>query len=115
MKRIACILIGVVFILSGCDDRVKPDSPEVLKKNEYNLSKQGVYVGTLPNGEFVYRYEIDMGGYPNHPNQFMYYISDVQPVTVNYNVPNGKFTRNETIVIIDGVKYTPIQNETNSK
>lgn len=60
-------------------------------------------VGTLSNGKTLKCVKIDRESSSAH---YAYFVEDT--VTVNYSVQQGKSTRNETIVLINGVEYQPV-------
>jgi type II secretory pathway pseudopilin PulG len=76
--------------------------PEIKKQNEIILSSSGELVGKLPDGRWINHYEIGSESGRNHS---VYVISDNSSLSVNYPVPSGKITRNETVVIINGKEY----------
>lgn len=93
MKRFI-LLVGLIA-LAGCSG---PDSPEVKALNKDVLSGPGDYIGTLPNGQDVVRYEINRGD--NLHNHFIYVVGDT--VTVNRSESQGKSSVNRTETIYNG-------------
>lgn len=78
----------------GCTFR---NDPQIISLNKNNLSGHGEYIGTLPDGRKVNRYEIEMGsGVPNH----WLYVTDGS-ITVNRTVRQGKTSVNQVDIIIE--------------
>lgn len=88
------------MILSSCDD------PIVSLKNTKNSFSNPDIVGILPDGRTVscvVRY------IPNSHKHYIYFTGS--DVTVNTTLSHGKTTSNQTIVLIDGIEYIPLEKE----
>ncbi len=96
MKR---LLPFLVLALAGCGG----DTPEARATNKVMLSSAGDYIGTLPDGRRVMRYELIS---PDSSYSHWVYVTDGS-ITVNRKIPAGKATRSGVEVIIDGVTYAP--------
>lgn len=96
MKTILLLILLLVG-LTGC---VKSETEHnaVNQINAANPKK----VCTLPDGRVLYRITVEN---PNY-NHYVYFFStnDTTTVSVNYAVPQGKTSRNQTIVL-DGETY----------
>lgn len=111
MKKLLALVVCVLFV--SCTNST---SPEVVAENKYNLAQSGFVVGTFADGSELQRWQISNGATPSH---FVYRVVAKKPnvspetTTINYQVPAGKTTRTETIVLIDGVKYVPLIESSN--
>lgn len=101
MKYMICLL---VLFLVGC---VGPRDPSVVSQNKTTLSAAGEYVGTLPDGRKIVRYEIEMGS--NIHNHWVYIVDDSESISVNRVDQHGKNARPTTDVIIDGKRYRKVE------
>lgn len=102
MKKLllAFCMIGLV----GCAP--EHNDPTVMATNKSTLGTSGEYVGTLPDGRKIVRYEIEMGRKHNH----WVYVTEGS-ITINRTENHGKTSSNHVDVIIDGVKYAPVVEE----
>lgn len=94
------LLIPILIALAGCG---KVSDPEVRAANKENLSTEGFYIGTLPDGRTVKYYYIDRGS-GNYPH-FIYVVSDNSSTSTNFTQSAGKTSFNQTIVVINGKEY----------
>ncbi len=101
--KIFCFALILCCFIVGCETK---DSPEVKARNKETLSKEGEYIGSLPDGRSICRYEIDNGASPNHW-VYVVYASDAVRETITVNRHENKANRVE--VLIDGVKYEPVE------
>ena len=101
------ILILLFLLFLGCDDVSESD---LSIKNEKTLKRGGEYVGTLPDGRKITRYEIDRGCCKH--NHWIYIVSG--SISINSTETIGKTTHNSVQVIIDGIEYFPTE-KTNEK
>lgn len=83
------------------------DDPTVMATNKAALAGSGEYVGTLPDGRKIVRYQLEMGD--NLHNHWIY-VTDGS-ITINRTESHGKTSSNHVDVIIDGVKYLPVVEE----
>lgn len=100
MKRLIFICL---LLLAGCDN----DTPEINAKRQKEFNSGGYVVGTLNDGRKVTRYEI-VNANPQH-NHWIYVVDQTASVSHSFEVREGKTTRNETIVVVDGVEYVPAE------
>lgn len=98
------ILCFALCFLLGCTAH---NDPTVMTTNKATLAGSGEYVGTLPDGRKIVRYQLEMGS--NLHNHWIY-VTDGS-ITLNRTEPNGKTSSNHVDVIIDGVKYLPVVEE----
>lgn len=107
MKNIIVICIAILF--ASCSNST---TPEVVANNQHNLVQSGFVVGTFADGSELQRWNISNGaiGHTHYVYRITAKNSKTSPdtTTINYQVPAGKTTRTETIVLIDGVKYVPL-------
>lgn len=72
------MLLCCFFILVGCESS---NSPRIQALNKTTLSSEGQFVGILPDGRSVYRYQIERGiGVHNH----WLYVTD-NSITTNHS------------------------------
>jgi len=95
---VVCMLL--TFGCVGCS----PSEADVKKWKKYNidsLSKNGEEVGVLPDGRKVIRYSVvSPPSWPRRePDHHFIYVVDGS-VTMNREVQNGKYTKQETTVLI---------------
>lgn len=97
-----CVLfsIAIVCLFSGCSSENDPKPKAATKHNMENPET----IGILPNGKTLKRFIVKRGSMEH--DHFVYIVDNT--ITVNYNVAQGKSNRNETVVIIDGVEYSPV-------
>ena len=95
MKRMLALSL---LLLAGCGGYDRD------AKNQAELSGKGQYVGTLPDGREVTRYEIEHPG----ENHFIYVVSG--SVSTNHEVKTDDTSRVYTEVVIDGIVYRPATN-----
>lgn len=104
MKRLIFICL---LLLAGC----KNDTPEINAKRQKEFNSGGYVVGTLNDGRKVTRYEIE-NGQTNHKH-WIYVVDSTSSVSTNFEVdagdPDSAATRNETVVVVDGVRYVPAE------
>lgn len=101
MKKIVYLLL-ICSALFFCSCRSEKN---IINKNQKELMSGGEFIGTLPDGRMVHRYEIETG--PNMHNHFLYVIDNTQTISENQEEDEGEHSVNETTVIIGGKKYTP--------
>ena len=92
----------LLCLFCGCSNY---DDPEVKLRNKAMLSQGGEFIGELPDGRKVSRYYISMG---NQSSAHWIYVTDGS-ITVNHEVRTGKTSHNEVQVLIDGIKYAPLE------
>lgn len=102
MKKL--ILCLTLCSLLGCTAH---NDPTVMATNKTTLAGSGEYVGTLPDGRKIVRYQLEMGS--NIHNHWIY-VTDGS-ITINRTETHGKSSSNHVDVIIDGVKYRPVVEE----
>ena len=105
MKFVLCatMLMG----LMGCSSTPYTD-PVVKSENQARLSKEGEYVGTLPDGRSVERYWVSMGS--DFPSHWIYVTKGsmtVNRTTVTTDSEGNQTKTHYVDVMIDGVPYTP--------
>lgn len=96
MFIVACVLL--TFGCVGCS----PSEADLKKWEKYNidsLSKNGEEVGVLPDGRKVIRYSVAMPSSWSKADQHFIYVVDGS-VTMNREIQNGKYTKQETTVLI---------------
>lgn len=99
MNKFLLLILISLFSVS-CKSKTK----EQLEKETQETFNSPQYIGTLPDGRQV-KLVVRSREYDKH---FIYFVDNT--VSTNYNVQQGKFTRNESIVTIDGVKYVPAES-----
>lgn len=99
-KLVLCLILCSLF---GCTAH---NDPTVMAINKTTLAGSGEYVGTLPDGRKIVRYQIDMGDTHDH----WIYVTDGS-IAINRTETHGKSSSNHVDVIIDGVKYRPVVEE----
>lgn len=98
------LVVGIsLFLFVGC---TPANDPTVRAANRGHLSGDGEYIGTFKDKRNLYRYYIENGSAHTH---YVYVVRAENGVeqekSINYEVSQGKTTRTETIVLIDGVEY----------
>lgn len=95
MKTLMPFLL-VVLVLTGCKDDAERRA--TTQQNATNPEK----VCTMPDGRTLFCGTVDRPSY----DHYVYFFStnDTKTITVNYNVPQGKSSRVQTIVL-DGETY----------
>jgi hypothetical protein len=100
----------ISLTLTSCES---PNDPGPISRTKDNIESPQT-IGTLPDGRVIKMFERDRGGMHNH---FIYFVEngDGKSLTISTNteVSAGKSTRNETTVLIDGVKYAPLEKNEN--
>lgn len=99
MKYLA-ILISLFLV--SCES---PSDPAPISRTKASLNSPQT-IGELPDGRTIKCVVRDMGSEHNH---YIYFVDGVS--TINYEVPQGKSTRNQVVVEIDGVKYVPAEHQ----
>lgn len=94
-------------MLAGCDG---PDSPEILQQTALSFS-QPKHVGTLPDGRNVSVVVREMG--TNASDHFIYFVDNT--ISMNHTIQQGKQTRNNVTVLIDGIEYAPVDKTSKPK
>ncbi len=102
------LIVGVSsLVLVGC---TPANDPTVRAANRGHLSGEGEYIGTFKDKRSLHRYYINNGSAHAH---YVYVVRTENGVeqekSINYEVSQGKTTRTETIVVIDGVEYVKKQ------
>lgn len=100
MKRILASL-ALIVLVSGCDGPIIDHTATQASINS------PVYVGTFPDGRKLYQVTVSRGS--SYHEHYVYYFApnDGTTVSVNYEIPQGKTSVNQTIVI-DGVTYQAV-------
>lgn len=102
------IAASIAMTLTSCES---PNDPGPISRTKDNLESPQT-IGTLPDGRVIKMFERDRGSSHNH---YIYFIENgdgkTTTVTLNTEVSAGKTTRNETTVLIDGVKYVPLEKQ----
>lgn len=94
-------ILGVAFLVVACDNPV-----EERQKTVASAANPEV-IATLPDGRTLHRLTVFV---PNQADHFVYFfrdkngLKDTSTVSVNYSVPTGKTSYNQTVVI-DGKTY----------
>ncbi len=94
------IVLFSLMLLVACSPT---DPTAITSQNQMNLQNPNV-VGTLPDGRVLYHVAISINGYAPHDHHVYYFGTSASTVSINYNVPAGKSTRVQTIVI-DGKEF----------
>jgi len=93
MKKLSILICAL--ICAGCS----PDTAQTQSINKSILSGEGVFIGALPDGRSVNRYDIDRG--TGNPEHYVYVVSDNSSLSINYHESKS----NKTIVVIDGKEF----------
>lgn len=105
MKKLIFICL---LLLAGCE--VDNDTPKNIANRQKEFNSGGYVVGTLNDGRKVTRYEIENNGLHNH---WIYVVDSTSSVSTNFAVdagdPDSNATRNETVVVVNGVQYVPAE------
>lgn len=85
------------LLLCGCEG---PNNPNVLLRQRETLSQEGQFVGKLPDGRKVYRWELDRGTAHNH---FIYVVDDTVTLnqTIDDTVGENHTTHNQVEVTVN--------------
>lgn len=98
MKKLIFICL---LLLAGCEN----DTPKIVEKRQKEFKSGGYVVGTLNDGRKVTRYEIENFS----RNHWIYVVDSTASVSTNFEFSEGKTTKNETVVVVDGVQYVPAE------
>lgn len=101
MKKIILLCL-TALMLSSCSDENSPESP---RETEMSFGRP-TKVGVLPDGRTVSVVIRERG---NNHDHYIYFVDNT--ISVNTNVQQGKTTRNQATVLIDGIKYVPATPE----
>lgn len=109
MKTKSLLALLLAFALTSCST---PE--EAQATTEFNMKNPDT-VGTLPDGRVVKHFVRERSN-TSHDHH-IYFIENPDgksnTISTNYSVSEGKTTRNETVVLIDGVKYVPLEKHEN--
>lgn len=96
LRNLFCLGV-LTFVLIGCGN-----SPEEQRyKTSENLKRPEI-IGTLPDGRVIQRVWVHQAR-RHYPHAVYFFANGGREITVNYPVPAGKTTRNEVIVLLDGI------------
>ena len=108
--KLTLLLFAVAAFLSSCGE--KENDPVLKERTQSNIQNAEI-VGTLPDGRVVKVFQRVRGGIKY--SHYVYFIENgdgkSSTISTNSSVQNGKTTRNETTVLIDGTKYVPLENQ----
>ncbi len=94
-KNVFCLGVLTIFLF-GCN------SPEEQKNQTSENFKKPEFVGTLPDGRVIMRVWV-VRKYNRYNHAVYFFMNGGREITVNHSVPEGKTTRNEVIVLLDGI------------
>lgn len=94
LRNVFCLSL-LSFVLIGCEP-----SPEEQKFQTSENLKVPEFVGKLPDGRIIQRVWVITR---RHPHAVYFFANGGQEISVNYPVQAGKTTRNEVIVLLDGI------------
>jgi hypothetical protein len=94
LKNVFCLGL-LTSVLIGCGY----SKEEIEYKTAENLKKPEI-IGSLPDGRIIQRVWVNTR---HHAHAVYFFIEGGQEITVNYPVYSGKTTRNEVIVLLDGI------------
>lgn len=89
----------LLFCLGGCETQQQADLT-----SRATLKSGGDYIGALPDGRKIYRYELDRAN--SSYNHYIYVVGNT--ISVNTSEKQGKNTVHRVTVMIDGVEYVPV-------
>ena len=85
------LLACLVFLMMACDNS--------MSKEKTNASFNNPFLIGIINGKPLYRVVVE---YNNGCRHYIYFFKDGGDVSINYDVHEGKYTRNEIIVLLNG-------------
>lgn len=94
LRNLFCLGV-LTFVIIGCEP--SPEEQKIKTSESLNAPE---FVGKLPNGRIIERVWIH-NRIDKHAVYF--FANGGQEITVNYPVQVGKTTRNEVIVLLDGI------------
>jgi hypothetical protein len=112
MRIFTSILCITLFLLSGCvsEEEIKLRNEKSNKNAQATLDKGGTYIGKLKDGRSITRYALKREFEHVH---FVYVVEDSSSITANSTHKEGKHTRDDVHVFINGLEYKPVLEQAN--
>ncbi len=96
--------VGLKLIFSGIGEGTKEEI-QGLNANSFN---EPTLVGDIPGVGTIKMVEYRTGLNKNSADR-IYFIDKSQPITANQDIKEGKTTKVQTTVFIDGIEYKPAE------